>query len=86
MRRVEPPDLASLSADQVQWVSGVCSKFEDQWIRGDRPAVQDFLHEAADDAATVVRLVLLRELLTSERELREQDAQAHDIDAYLRVF
>ena len=86
MRRTGPPDLASLSAGQVQWVSAICNEFEDHWGRFDRPTVQEYIKRADDDADSVVRLVLLQELLTSERELREQDAKARDIDVYRAFF
>ena len=84
MKRPEPPDLASLSASQVQLVSAVCNEFEDHWSRVDRPKVEEYLRRAGADA--VVRLVLLRELLTSELELRQQDAKARDVDAYRACF
>jgi hypothetical protein len=78
--------LASLSADQTRWVSEVCNGFEDHWGRVARPTIQEYMHGAADDADAVVKLVLLRELLTSERERRERDANAPDIDGYRDLF
>jgi tRNA A-37 threonylcarbamoyl transferase component Bud32 len=86
MKRPEPPDLASLSASQVQSVSAICNDFEDHWGHADRPTVQEYLRRAGDDAGPVVRLVLLRELLTSELELGAQDAKARDIEAYRSLF
>ena len=86
MRRSEPPELASISADQAQWVSEVCNEFEDHWGRVDRPTVQDYMRRVCDDADPVARLVLLRELLTSERELRERDNKGCDVDTYRAFF
>jgi tRNA A-37 threonylcarbamoyl transferase component Bud32/HEPN domain-containing protein len=86
MKRPESPDLASLPADQVQWVNAVCSEFEDRWRSATRPTVKEFAHRAGKEAGPIIRLVLLRELLTSELELRTQDARAHDIDAYRACF
>ncbi len=86
MKRSEPPYLASLSADKVQWVSAVCDEFEDHWARCDRPIVLEYVRRAGADADSVEKLVLLRELLTSERELRQNDAESYDADAYRALF
>jgi tRNA A-37 threonylcarbamoyl transferase component Bud32 len=86
MKRPEPPDLASLSASQVQWVTAVCNEFEEDWGRADRPSVQEYMNRVGDDADAKVRLVLLRELLTSELELLEQDAQTRQAYAYRAFF
>jgi len=86
MRRPEPLDLASLSPSQVEWVNAVCNDFEEEWGRDARPAIHDYLERAHDDTETAARLVLLRELLTLEIELREEDAKAHDLEAYRALF
>ena len=86
MKRPEPPDLASLSADQARWVNSICNEFEDHWERAVRPTVEDYMTRAGDDVDSVVRLVLLGELLTSELALRDRDAQVRGIDAYGAVF
>jgi len=86
MRRPEPPDLESLSPSQVERVNAVCNDFEEDWGRDARPAIHDYLKRAYDDTESVARLVLLRELLTLEIELREEDAKAHDLDAYHALF
>jgi serine/threonine protein kinase len=80
------PDLASLSAEQAQWVSEVCNEFEEQWARTDRPSVPDIMRRLSDSAEPATRLVLLRELLNSELELHEREAKGHGIDAYRARF
>ena len=86
MRRPEPLDLASLSPSQVDWVNAVCNDFEEEWGRNARPAIRDYLEPANGESETAARLVLLRELLTLEVELREEDANAHDVEAYRALF
>jgi hypothetical protein len=86
MTRPEPPDLGSLSAERAQWVSQVCNEFEDRWNQSRRPTVREYLDAPGNDAAPDVRLVLLHELLTSERELRDRESRAHGVDAYRAVF
>jgi tetratricopeptide (TPR) repeat protein len=70
----------------VEWVNAVCDDFEDGWRHGARPAVRDYVDRAGSAAGPEARLVLLRELLTTERELRQEDARAHDLDAYRAMF
>ena len=86
MRRSEPPGLESLSPSHVEWVNAVCNEFEEEWERDARPAIHDYLKRACDDTEPVARLVLLRELLAIELELRAEDARAHDLDAYRALF
>ncbi len=86
MRRAEPHNIASLSPSQVEWVNAVCNDFEHDSDRAKRPPIQDYLERAGHDAEPVARLVLLRELLALELELREEDAKAHDLDAYRALF
>ena len=86
MHRSEPPDLASLSATQVEWVNSVCNQFEENWARQPRPDVPDYLSRACRGTDPIARLVLLRELLTSEIDLRDDDARAHELDAYRGQF
>ena len=50
------------------------------------PPIQEYLERTGKDTEPVARLVLLRELLTLELELREEDAKAHDLDAYHALF
>ena len=86
MHRSQPPDLASLSPNQVEWVNSICGQFEENWERQARPDVPEYVRRACGDTDPVARLVLLRELLTSELELRDDDARAHDFDAYRSQF
>jgi eukaryotic-like serine/threonine-protein kinase len=86
MRRVEPPDIASLAPSQVEWVNSVCNEFEHEWDRAKRPPIQEYLERTGEGAELVARLVLLRELLSLELELREEDAKAHDLEAYHALF
>jgi eukaryotic-like serine/threonine-protein kinase len=86
MRHAEPPDIASLSPAQAEWVNAVCNDFEHAWDRAKRPPIQEYLERTDNGAEPVARLVLLRELLTLELEIREEDAKAHDLDAYHALF
>jgi tetratricopeptide (TPR) repeat protein len=86
MRRAEPPDIASLSPSQVDWVNAVCNDFENACDRAKPPPIHDYLERADKGVEPIARLVLLRELLALELELREEDAKAHDLDAYRAVF
>ena len=86
MHRSQPPDLASLSPTQVEWINSVCNQFEENWERQIRPDVREYVGQADGDTDPVARLVLLRELLTLELELRDDDARAHDFDAYRGRF
>jgi len=86
MRRPEPPGLESLTPSQVEWVNTACNEFEEEWGRNLRPTIEDYLKRGRGDAEINARLVLLRELLTIELELREEDAKAHDLDGYRAQF
>ena len=44
------------------------------------------MNRAREDVEPAARLVLLHELLTVERELRKDDAWAHDLDTYRALF
>ena len=86
MHRADPPDIASLSPSHVEWVNAVCNDFEHDWDGAARPAVHDYLERTGRDAEPAAKLVLLRELLVLELELREEDAKAHDFDSYRDCF
>jgi tetratricopeptide (TPR) repeat protein len=86
MLRAEPPDLRALSASQAEWVGGVCDEFEADWLRARRPSVIDFMTRADEWDDPLVRLVLLRELLTARLELGERDAIDCGIEALRASF
>ncbi len=86
MHHPEPPDLESLSSAQAEWINEVCNEFAKAWGIGARPEVRDYMNRVGDHVESVVKLVLLRELLTTELEFRQNDAKAHDLDAYTGLF
>ena len=63
MHCAEPPDIASLSPSQVEWVNAVCNDFENDWDRAKPPPIHDYLKRAGTNAEPAAKLVLLRELL-----------------------
>ena len=85
MRNPEPPGLESLPASQVEWINSVCDQFEEDWERLKRPQILDYIKRVPEGDPDV-RLVLLRELITSELELRQEEARAHDLDTYREIF
>jgi eukaryotic-like serine/threonine-protein kinase len=86
MRAPEPTKLESLSPSDMEWVNAVCNEFEDEWGRDTRPGILDYVKRAGDATDPAVRMVLLRELLAIELEMRQEDAQAHDLDHYRALF
>jgi len=80
--RADLPNLEALSFPQAKLVNAICVDFEEDWRGAAQPAIQEYVDRVGEDDEPSVRLVLLRELLTVERELREDDARAHDLDTY----
>jgi serine/threonine protein kinase len=69
----------------VELVNSVLDQFEEDWKRFKRPHIREYLDRAGANEP-VVRLVLLRELMASELELRQEESRAHDLNAYREIF
>ncbi len=63
-------------------VDHACDRFEQAWKHGERPSIESFLEAVAPEA----RLLLLRELLSAELELRRRAQEPIDRDEYRRRF
>jgi WD40 repeat protein/tetratricopeptide (TPR) repeat protein len=72
------PDLPTEVWDQLQHVLG---RFEDAWRRGERPNLEDYLHEGGAQ-----RQVLLAELVHEDLEYRLGAGEDVRIEAYLERF
>jgi tetratricopeptide (TPR) repeat protein/tRNA A-37 threonylcarbamoyl transferase component Bud32 len=60
----------------------ICDRFERAWRAGERPRIEDYLMGASGPG----RLILLRELLAAELELRERSGERTDPQEYAARF
>jgi serine/threonine-protein kinase len=72
---LEPPAL-------TQHLDRLCDRFEAAWTAGGRPAIEEFLAEAAEPD----RPAVLRELLLVELHYRRQAGEEVQPDEYLTRF
>ena len=70
------------SIDAVRQIDGVCDAFEQAWIQGRRPRVEDYVANLSGK----LRFALLRELLLLEFELRKRNGDSVSIDEYIARF
>jgi serine/threonine protein kinase len=77
--------LGHLSTDlpTAAWqrLERILERFEDAWVRGERPAIEDYLREAAED-----RSALLVELVHADLEYRLRAGEAVRVEDYLGTF
>jgi serine/threonine protein kinase len=67
---------------QLSHIDRICDQFEAAWRRGERPRIEDYLHDV--DLPTQRRL--LRELLLSEWDCRAAAGEAVRVDEYFLRF
>jgi predicted ATPase len=72
----------SLEHDSALSVDAACDQFERAWQRGNRPAIESFLHQANGDERTV----LLRELLLLEAGYRYRAGEQPQLSEYQSRF
>ncbi len=85
-RSPAPPSfsaLAGLPNHARQRIETLLTEFEDAWRRGERPAIDDFLANAPDEAE---RYALLVELVHQELELGLQAGASVRVEAYLEQY
>ncbi len=73
-------DLPSLPPGMARRLNSVCDRFEEQWLAGSEPRLEDFL-PLVDESD---RRALLRELLALELEYRGRRGQQPTSEPYLR--
>lgn len=72
------PALAALPMKEALHVEKLCTEFEEAWQRGERPRLEDYLHEAAEPIRTVLR----HELLALEIVYRRKHGELSTPDKY----
>jgi eukaryotic-like serine/threonine-protein kinase len=72
----------SLSLTDLQQVVEACTRFEDDWLAGRRPWVEDFLGQAAEP----LRSALLRDLLRLDLHYRRQRGESPTTEEYRGRF
>jgi tRNA A-37 threonylcarbamoyl transferase component Bud32 len=82
MNEPTPSTLRDLPVELVRQVEAICSRFEDAWAAGGRPALEEHLAQAPAGA----RAVLLAELLRVELSFRRQAGEAPAVTDYRRRF
>jgi eukaryotic-like serine/threonine-protein kinase len=73
-------NTADLSA--LQRIDTFCDQFEDEWRRGERPRIEDYL----DKVPEAERAALLRQLLKVEVELRVKAGERVSVEEYQERF
>jgi RNA polymerase sigma-70 factor (ECF subfamily) len=63
-------------------IDEICDRFESQWLAGQRPRLEDYLHEVPEP----VRGDLLRELLLGELECRRRAGEVPAVEEYGQRF
>ncbi len=70
--------LEDLPLEVLEQIDRICERFEAEWSSGSAPSVADYLAEAPVEG----REVLLRELLSLDREYRGRRGEAPSFEAY----
>ncbi len=77
-----PDDSSSSSLPQDEWIDRLCNRFEEAWLAGNRPKIDEF----AGEAPLGEWPELLRELLVVELHYRRQLGEAPTLDDYRRAY
>ena len=76
------PDRPQLPLEVEQQIDRISDEFELAWKSGQTPRIEDYL----DRVPAAGRLRLLEELLVVEFDLRQDEGQPLDVDAYRQRF
>jgi WD40 repeat protein len=71
-----------LPLSQARQVERICSRFESSWQAGQRPRIEDYLHDMLEPARTA----LLCELIALEAEYRQRQGETPHAEEYLARF
>jgi WD40 repeat protein len=77
-----PPDAGPLPLPLARQVDEICDRFEDAWVEGRRPRIEEYLPDAPEPA----RPALLRELLHIELEQRHRGGERPAPEDYRSRF
>jgi eukaryotic-like serine/threonine-protein kinase len=80
--RAEPNSRDRAPLDDLRRINEICDKFEAQWVAGGRPAISDYLLQAAE----ALRTRLVRDLIDIEWFYRFRQCESPQVDAYLEQF
>ena len=75
-------ETVSKDADRDELIDAMCDEFEQQWLTGARPAIEDLLLRVRANS----RAELLRQVLAVELEMRRRAGQRPQIDEYQARF
>jgi eukaryotic-like serine/threonine-protein kinase len=76
-----PPRLGDLSPEERNRLESVIDRFEEDWARGERRALESYLPADCGE-----RGLLLRELVLVERELKNNAGETMELDSYTERF
>ncbi len=76
------PGRDSLSPSLLQRVDELCDRFEDAWIAGQRPRIEDYLNDTPEPE----RPLLLQELLSLELVYGCRSGETLNAEDYVRRF
>ena len=82
MNAASNPNIASLALSAELRVDALCRRFEDAWIAGDQPSLEDYLAQAQGPE----KQVLFRELLRLEVDYRLRAGQTPTQQEYKARF
>ncbi len=74
--------MAEVPTSDWSWIDSAAVRFEQEWKKGTRPRIEEFLADLDEPR----KPPLLEELLRVERELLERAGEAPDVDEYRRRF
>jgi hypothetical protein len=74
--------MSDIGTLDLIWLIGIVERFESDWRRGQSPRIEAYL----DEVEASKRLVLLRELLRIEWEIRVERGESPMVEEYERRF